>query len=257
MPAHRQRALDIHYLVRGSGEPVLLLHGIGSSGADWAFPVPALESRFRVIVPDLPGSGHSKPCLAAYEVASIAASLWSLLDDIQVTSINIIGFSFGGAVALEMSLQRPESVPRLALINSLASYRIDHWRKWCEARIPALLVGMLGMQQMARLVATRMFPHSWQQPMRDRAKSVIAAVPAATYLGFAKALERWSAIDRLEHLRSRVVLIAAEFDYTPLADKVALAAQLHADLVVVRSSRHGTPFDSIEATNATLTCLAE
>ena len=51
------------------------------------------------------------------------------------------------------------------------------------------------------------------------------------------------------------MLIAAEHDYTPLAEKRALAAQLHASLVVVRGSRHGTPFDAIELTNASLLAL--
>jgi len=44
-----------------------------------------------------------------------------------------------------MALQRPAAVPRLALINSVASYRIDSFRKWLEARIPATLIPLLGM----------------------------------------------------------------------------------------------------------------
>jgi pimeloyl-ACP methyl ester carboxylesterase len=165
---------------------------------------------------------------------------------------NVVGFSLGGAVALEMALQRPASVPRLVLINSLASYRIDHWRKWLEARIPAAIVRVLGMQRMARLLAARVLPERWQQPLRERAVAVIGAVPAATYLGMAAALEAWTATDRLDLLQSRILLIAAEHDYTPLTEKRALAARLRARIVVVNGSRHGTPFDSIAITNASL-----
>jgi hypothetical protein len=50
-------------------------------------------------------------------------------------------------------------------------------------------------------------------------------------------------------------MIAAENDYTPLAEKRALAAHIGADLVVVRGSRHGTPFDAVRATNAALMAL--
>jgi hypothetical protein len=88
--------------------------------------------------------------------------------------------------------------------------------------------------------------------MRDRAVAVIGAVPAASYLAMAAALERWSATERLDQLRSRTLLIAAEHDFTPLAGKHALAKQIGANLVVVRGSRHGTPFDSIALTNASL-----
>ncbi len=246
---------SLHYLIRGRGEPLLLIHGLGGSGADWAFQVAALEKRFRVIVPDLPGSGHSPPPLDEYTIAGCAAALWSLLDHLGVTRTNIIGFSLGGAVALEMATLRPASVPRLGLINSLATYRPDDWRKWLEAHLSALLVRLLGMRRAAWLLALRLFPEPWQRAIRTRAAAVVGAVPVSAYLGLGLALARWAIVDRLGGLTSRILMIAAEHDFTPLAEKRALAAQLKADFVVVRGSRHGTPFDSIEATNASLLAL--
>jgi hypothetical protein len=84
---------------------------------------------------------------------------------------------------------------------------------------------------------------------------VLSSAPAKTYLDMAAVLERWSAIERLDALRSRTLLIAAEYDYTPLAEKRRLAERLRTDLIVVRGSRHGTPFDSIRITNASLLAL--
>ena len=255
MPVFQDNERRLHYLMRGDGRPVLLIHGLGASGADWAFQVPVLEPHCRVIVPDLPGCGHSPAPAHGHSIQAMAEALWRLMDSLELREPSIVGFSLGGAVALEMALQRPDSVPQLALINSLASYRIDHWTKWCKARIDARLVRLLGMPRTARLIAGRLFPHAWQQPMRERAQSVIGAVPAATYLEMAKALERWSSTDRLHTLKSRIVMIAAEHDYTPLAEKREMARRLAADLVVVRGSRHGTPFDSITLTNATLNAM--
>jgi pimeloyl-ACP methyl ester carboxylesterase len=255
MPMFRQHGLALHYLIRGAGEPVLLIHGLGSSGADWAFQVPPLESRFRVVVPDLPGCGHSAPPNSGFSIHGFAEALWGMLEALNAPQANLVGFSLGGAVALEMALQRPAAVPRLVLINSLATYRLNHWKKWLEARIPPAIVHTLGMRRTARLVAARVFPEPWQRPMRERAVAVIGGARAASYLGMAKALERWSATDRLAQLRSRTLVIAAEHDYTPLAEKRALAARLGAEFVVVRHSRHGTPFDSIELTNASLTAF--
>jgi pimeloyl-ACP methyl ester carboxylesterase len=248
-------AAQIHYSARGSGEPLLLIHGLGSSGADWAFQIPSLAARFRVITPDLPGCGRSPALPDGPAIAEFARSLWTLLDDLQIGTANVAGFSLGGAVALEMALQRPGSVPRLGLINSLATYRIDHWRKWYEARMSAALVRGLGMRTMARLLAGRSFPETWQRPLRERAVAVIGSVPAADYLSMAAALEGWSAVDRLGTLRSKVLVIAAEHDFTPLAEKRALAESLGAQFVVARGSRHGTPFDAIELTNASLLAL--
>jgi pimeloyl-ACP methyl ester carboxylesterase len=242
----------MHYLERGEGAATVLIHGLGSSGADWALQAPALAPLGRIIVPDLAGCGHSSAPEQSYSVAAWAAETWELLDALGIITPNLIGFSLGGAVAMEMALQRPEAVPRLGLINSLATYRVDHWTKWCKARIDAAFVRILGIERTAALIAARLFPEPGQAAMRARAAIVIGSVPAQTYLDQARALERWSAVSRLAQLRCRTLLIAAEYDYTPLAEKRALAARIGAEIVVVRDSRHGTPFDAIAITNAAL-----
>ncbi|HEX3915430.1 MAG TPA: alpha/beta hydrolase [Steroidobacteraceae bacterium] len=255
MAFFRDDSLSIHYLERGRGEPLLLIHGLGCSGADWAFQVAALEHRFRIIVPDLPGSGHSLPPPGGYTIAGFASALWRLMDHLRITRTNIVGFSLGGAVALEMASLRPACVPRLGLINSLATYRPHDVRKWLETYVSATLVRMLGMPRAAVLMAARLFPEPWQRAMREHAARVMGSVPANSYLSTGLALAHWAILDRLDRLKSRVLLIAAENDFTPLAEKRELAHRLRAELVVVRGSRHGTPFDSVETTNASLLAL--
>jgi 3-oxoadipate enol-lactonase len=186
------KKLSLHYLIRGRGEPLLLIHGLGDSGADWAFQVAALEKRFQVIVPDLPGCGHSPPPRNEYTIEGFAEALWSLLDHLKVPQTNIIGFSLGGAVALEMAAQRPAYVPRLGLINSLATYRPDDWHKWLETNVSALLVRLLGMRRMAWLLAARLFPEPWQCAIRRHAATAVGTVPASSYLGMGLALARWT-----------------------------------------------------------------
>jgi 3-oxoadipate enol-lactonase len=255
MPFFRDDDLTIHYLERGRGEPILLIHGLGSSGADWAFQVAALEHRFRIIIPDLPGSGHSPPPRSGYTIGGFAHALWKLMDHLKIATPNIIGFSLGGAVALEMSALRPACVPKLALINSLATYQPRDLRKWLETYVAATVVRLLGMPRAACLMAARLFPEPWQRAMREHAARAMGSVPANSYLGTGLALARWAILDRIDRLKCRILLIAAENDFTPLSEKKELAARLGAELVVVRGSRHGTPFDSVEVTNASLLAL--
>jgi 3-oxoadipate enol-lactonase len=255
MPLFVHDGRPLHYLERGRGEPLVLIHGLGSSGADWALQVPALEDGFRIIVPDLPGSGHSAPPRGGCSIEGLASSLWALCDHLGATRINIVGFSLGGAVGLEMALLRPDGVRRLALINSLATYRLNHWRKWLEAALSMILIPLIGMRRAARFAAKRLFPMPWQCALRERAAAAVSAVPASNYLLTARALLRWSAIDRLHRLKSKALVIAAENDFTPLDEKRMLAARLGADFIVVRGSRHGTPFDAVRATNSSLLAL--
>jgi 3-oxoadipate enol-lactonase len=177
------------------------------------------------------------------------------MDHLKIATPNIVGFSLGGAVALEMATLRPARVPRLGLINSLATYQPRDLRKWLETYVSATIVRLLGMPRAACLIAARLFPEPWQRAMREHTARAMASVPANSYLGTGLALARWAILDRLDQLSCRTLLIAAENDYTPLTEKRELAARLKAELVVVRGSRHGTPFDSVEVTNASLIAL--
>jgi pimeloyl-ACP methyl ester carboxylesterase len=182
-------------------------------------------------------------------------SLWALLDELEITRPNIVGYSLGGAVALEMALQRPDSVPRLGLINSLTSYRPNTLNKWLEARLSVLLINCFGIGLVGRLCAARMFPHPWQRSLRERAAAVVGAAAPAGYIAIIAALVQWSGTERLERLKSRVLIIAAEHDLTPMGEKRELALLLGAAIAEVQGSRHGTPFDAVEATNACILAL--
>jgi pimeloyl-ACP methyl ester carboxylesterase len=109
-------------------------------------------------LPDLPGSGRSETPRGSNSIEGMADALWQLIDSEAGASTSIIGFSLGGAVALEMALQRPQQVERLVLINSLPSYRVDHWRKWLELYLQIAAVRLFGLPRAARMVAARMFP---------------------------------------------------------------------------------------------------
>ncbi len=79
MSAFYYDGVSLHYQLYGRGEAVLLIHGLGCSGADWALQVSALESQFYMIVPDLPGCGSSTPLGGTYSIAGFASALWALL----------------------------------------------------------------------------------------------------------------------------------------------------------------------------------
>jgi pimeloyl-ACP methyl ester carboxylesterase len=139
MPSARVRGTRIHYDIAGQGEPVLLIHGLGSSGADWAMQLLALTPHYRVVVPDLRGSGRSGKPRGPYHVRDFARDLWSLLKQLEIARAHLVGFSLGGAVALEMALERPQGADRLVMINALPNYH-DTWRKWAETRLQTGLV---------------------------------------------------------------------------------------------------------------------
>src|SRR5262245_65831208 len=97
------------YTQSGTGAPLVLLHGIGSSRQAWGPVVPPLTAHFTVIAVDLPGFGDSPPLPARTESspAALAAAVARLLDQLGVSSPHLAGNSLGGWVALELAAIRP------------------------------------------------------------------------------------------------------------------------------------------------------
>ncbi len=93
----------------GTGTPLVLLHGLGSSRRAWDPVIPALARHFDVLAVDLPGFGGSAPMPPEAEPlpAALAAAVAGLLDDLGIAAPHIAGNSLGGWVALELASIRP------------------------------------------------------------------------------------------------------------------------------------------------------
>src|SRR5215212_10202683 len=74
----------IQYTDAGSGPVVVLLHGLGGNSANWAFNVPALAQKYRVVVPDQVGFGRSDKPLINYRVATYVDFLDKFLEGLKV-----------------------------------------------------------------------------------------------------------------------------------------------------------------------------
>lgn len=110
----------IYYRIGGHGPAVLLLHGYGDTGEMWAAFAPMLAKTHTVIVPDLPGLGNSRPenPNAQYDMASVARSMHSLLQQLNVPREAIVGHDIGLMVAYAYAAQFRSDVTKLALMDA-------------------------------------------------------------------------------------------------------------------------------------------
>lgn len=108
----------------GSGQPVALIHGSGpgvSAYANWRLTLPALSQRFRAIAPDMIGFGYTDyPENLGFDLDMWVDHFLGLIDVLELGQVDIIGNSFGGALALHVAYRRPERVRRLVLMGSAA-----------------------------------------------------------------------------------------------------------------------------------------
>ena len=115
-------ATNYHDVGAHSGTPVLLIHGSGpgvSAWANWRLTIPALAAQRRVIAPDLVGFGFSeRPAGVRYDLDTWVAHAVGLLDALAIDRADIVGNSFGGALALALAIRHPTRVRRLVLMGS-------------------------------------------------------------------------------------------------------------------------------------------
>ena len=153
MPTHNIEGTNIHFQDRGSGPALVLLHGLGSSGLDWEYQYPHFEEHFRIIAPDLRGFGQSDKPDGPYFVARQAADVVALLDHLGISEVALLGFSMGGAIAFELAASHPQLVRQLIIVNSSTSFVTDHWRKQLEVFVRKSVIRLLGVPQLAKLIA--------------------------------------------------------------------------------------------------------
>lgn len=107
---------------QGDGAPVMLIHGSGpgvTAWANWRLVMPALAQRRRVIAPDMLGFGYTeRPADNRYDMARWLAHAVGVLDALQIEQADIVGNSYGGAIALALAIRHPERVRRLVLMGS-------------------------------------------------------------------------------------------------------------------------------------------
>lgn len=108
--------LEIAYVDRGAGPPVVLLHGLGSNLLVWRQTIEALESDYRVIAIDLPGYGRSSKASYDYSMAFFARVVERTLDRLGVRCPILVGHSMGGQIAMTFALRYPTKLRGLALV---------------------------------------------------------------------------------------------------------------------------------------------
>jgi pimeloyl-ACP methyl ester carboxylesterase len=115
--------LDLHgeriaYLDEGSGEAIVLLHGLAGSSDTWRSLIGPLSRKYRVVAPDLLGHGNSTKPRTDYSLGALSVLIRDVLDELGITRATFVGHSLGGGIAMQFVYQHPDYVQRLVLINS-------------------------------------------------------------------------------------------------------------------------------------------
>ena len=114
----------IHYLEVGFGPAVILLHGLGGDASNWGQNLPVLGEKFHVFAIDQIGFGKSDKPMINYRVQTLVDFLDAFCRKLEISKASLVGNSLGGWAAMAFTLEHPEKVSRLVLVDS-AGYSFE------------------------------------------------------------------------------------------------------------------------------------
>jgi poly(3-hydroxyalkanoate) depolymerase len=236
--------LTVRTCVRGEGSPVLLLTGIGANLEMWEPFEQALgDLPIQTISIDLPGTGGSPLPSKPMRMPALARLLIGVLDALGYTTVDLLGVSFGGALAQQLAHQAPDRINRLVLVATAPG-------------VP----GLGGVPGHPRALIAMATPRRYYDPayLRDKGQMIYGgdALPPVQrleddprfrqppsvrgYLFQLWAIQAWTALPWLHKLRQRTLVIAGDDDrILPLVNSRILAWRIpQARLEVIRGGGH-------------------
>lgn len=250
MPKQRINDIELHYKVSGAGEPVLFIHGLGSSADDWEMQAPFFSKQFRTIAFDLRGHGQSQKPKGPYSMSLFAKDAAELIKSLRVDSVHTVGISLGGMIAFQLAVDSPELVKSLVIVNSspeaVVRTMADRWNMFLRFAI----VRLLGMRKMGEVLSKRLFPKDEQTSLREMFVERWATNDVRAYSDTLRAIVGWSVADRIGEIKAPTLVVAADQDYTSVSSKKAFVSNMrNAELIVIEDSRHAVPVEKPDEFN--------
>lgn len=246
------------YLERGSGAPLVLLHGVGSAARSWRHQLLALSSAFRVIAWDAPGYGESSALAPRIPDADdYAAALETLLQALAVKRLHLVGHSLGCIIAARYARRHAERIASL----TLASVATGHARLPEEERARLRAgrlddLAALGPRGMAEKRGPRLLSSSADEPTR---RAVIDTMAAIRPDGYRQAVWMLSNADTRADVRALPPQMRVQFVYgdadvitTPEQNRAVAGERPDAPVHVLHGAGHAIYLEQPDAFNDVL-----
>jgi pimeloyl-ACP methyl ester carboxylesterase len=112
--------IQLHYVIGGQGDPIVLLHGWPETWYEWRHIIPELiANNYTVIAPDMRGLGDSEKPLTGYDKKTIAEDIYQLVKKLGYGKIYIVAHDWGGPVAYSYAAAHPEDVRKMIMLDTL------------------------------------------------------------------------------------------------------------------------------------------
>lgn len=250
MPEASVNGIKLNYAVTGTGDPVVFIHGLGSSLEDWAPQIEAFSADYTCIALDVRGHGHSAKPPGPYSVKQFAQDTAGLISHLGYTSAHIVGVSMGGIIAFQMAVDIPAMVRSMVIINSGPEVPTRTLQQKMQVWQRLILFRVFSMRKIGETIGGRLFPEPQQAELLAGFVEKWAQNHKPAYLAATRALAGWSVMDHIGSMQMPTLVLTADMDYTPVAMKEAYVKLMpNARMEVVENARHAMNFAQPDRVN--------
>ena len=236
--------INTYYEEHGNGEPVLFIHGLGSSSHDWRYQLDFFADYYKVITYDIRGHGLTDSSNSQISISLLAEDCSELIKSLNISPPHIIGISLGGMIAFQLAVSYPQLVKSLTVVNSIPEFNIDklslRFKFWTRIAI----VKLFGLKTFGRLLGKKLFPGDEFIELRNEFVIKWSKNDKRAYLNTLKSMIGWSVKEQLNLIKCPTLIIASEFDYTSIDLKKFYASKIaRVELKMIENTRHALPVE--------------
>lgn len=247
MPIIKVGDINIYYEVHGTGEPLVLINGLGADSSRWFRIMPVLSQRYQVVAFDNRGAGQSDKPDIPYTMEMMADDIAGLLNALGIGNAHIFGVSMGGMIAQHFALRHPKMVTSLILGCTRCGGSLSiHESEEAGRVLDPELTRTMAAEQRTR----EMLPFLWSQEFIDNNPDVVkeyialcAAYPVdpAGYTRQKQAADDHDTYERVPEIKAPTMVITGEADrLIPAENSRLLASRIpDAELVILNKAGHG------------------
>jgi pimeloyl-ACP methyl ester carboxylesterase len=205
--------LRVAYERAGSGPPLVLLHGFVGDSREWRRQIDGLSDEFTVVAWDAPGAGRSDDPPASFLMADYADCLAEVIGALHLERPNIVGLSFGGALALELYRRHP-TIPRtLVLAGAYAGWTGSLSAEVAGQRLRrSLELADQSPAEFVNAMIPTLFPESTPKAVIDGFAAIVAQFHPDGFRTLARSLAEADLRDVLPKIRIPTLLVYGDRD---------------------------------------------
>jgi 3-oxoadipate enol-lactonase len=250
----RANGISINYEIKGRGENLVLIHGLGDNLNMWYHQVPVFSKSYRVITYDTRGSGKTESPEGEYSISLLVDDVCELVRSLKVEGAYFLGYSMGGRVALELTLKYPEMVKAFVLANSAVGLNPPTPEALERRRVMVELLAKGDMKKFTEMMTTAAFSPGFESKNPNEFKKYMGVKLQNKSAGISRLMRMLgtpATPPDLSKVKCPVLLIAGENDqYMGAAQARQAGEMIRGSKVVILPTGHAAAIEMPDKFNA-------